>query len=91
MRLLTHVLDDIKFELSVATAGHPPFNSPHEGIAVIDEEFDELKHEVYKRAAERDKEKMYGEACQVAAMAIRFMTDCCGEPSTRPAEPPQSP
>jgi hypothetical protein len=49
---------------------------PHEGFAIILEELDELKAEVFKQHGERTKEKMRNEALQVAAMALRFMVDC---------------
>jgi hypothetical protein len=54
---------------------HPKFNSAHEGYAVILEEMDELKAEVWKR--HHDPALMRKEAVQVAAMALRFLTDVC--------------
>ena len=35
--------------------------------------------EVRRKDEQRDLGRMREEACQVAAMAIRFMTDICGE------------
>jgi molybdopterin biosynthesis enzyme len=58
-----------------ASRKHPKFNSAHEGYAVILEEMDELKDEVWKR--HHDAELMRKEAVQVAAMALRFLTDVC--------------
>ncbi len=52
-----------------------PFNSPHEGFAVLLEEVDELWAEVKSR--DRSGAAMREEAVQVAAMALRFLTDCC--------------
>ena len=49
------------------------FNSAHEGYAVILEELDELWQEVKKKDGERHL--MAAEACQVAAMGLRFMID----------------
>lgn len=72
---LTEVFDEWAF----ARDKFGPFNSSHEGFAVLHEEFDELKAEVWKNGAkhpDRD-EKMRKEAIQVAAMALRFLTDCC--------------
>ena len=55
----------------------PPFNSAHEGYAVILEELDELKAEVWKNPASRDAAKLIKEAVHVAAMALRFIVDLC--------------
>ena len=54
-----------------------PFNSAHEGYAVLLEEVDELWEEVRKKIKERDINKLRGEATQVAAMALRFIIDIC--------------
>ena len=51
------------------------FNTAHEGIAVILEEYRELEKEVFKK--KRDLKKMQKEAVQIGAMALRFLTDCC--------------
>lgn len=55
----------------------PSFHSAHEGLAVIEEEFEELKKEVFKKPPDRDLYDMAKEARQVAAMAIRFLIDIC--------------
>jgi hypothetical protein len=55
---------------------HDPFNSAHEGYAVILEEMDELWDEIKKRREIRDLVKMQIEAIQIAAMAMRFVIDC---------------
>jgi len=62
-------------EYNRASDQNPAFNSAHEGIAVLMEELDELKAEVWKKGRERDRARMRKEAQQVAAMAIRFMVD----------------
>lgn len=65
-------------ELVKAQTKHPgPMHGPHEGYAVILEELDELWTEV--RAQKQDKMLMRKEALQVAAMALRFMQDVCGQ------------
>lgn len=67
----------IVHEYTSASEKFPPFNSAHEGYAVILEELDELKAEVWKNPTNRDKAKMLKEAIQVAAMALRFIVDLC--------------
>lgn len=69
-------LTDVRDEFIEATSTHPKFNSAHEGLAVAQEEFEELKAEVFKKASQRDPERLRTEAKHLAAMAIRFMVDC---------------
>lgn len=70
--------DDIAAELVRARAKHPgPFNSSHEGYAVLAEEVDELWDEVKKQTDERSFAKMRKEAVQIGAMALRFIEDVC--------------
>ena len=67
------LIDEIVSELNDAKAKFPPFNSYHEGYAVIFEEMDELWAEIKGNTAPEFVRK---EAIQVAAMALRFLTDC---------------
>lgn len=65
------------------------FNSAHEGYAVLLEEVEELKREVFwgriddglnhspADHAEHRRQRMRAEAVQVAAMALRFIEDVC--------------
>jgi hypothetical protein len=62
-------------EYGKACKKFPEFNSAHEGYAVIKEELDELWDEIKKNPADADLMKK--EACQLGAMALRFMTDIC--------------
>ena len=48
------------------------FHSPHEGAAVIREEYDEF----WKAVKENNIIEARREAVQVAAMALRFLVDC---------------
>lgn len=88
----TRVASQVRMELYDAQTRFPAFHSAHEGYAVILEELDELKREVFwgdKRAKnwaighpERDaeveaKRRLREEAIQVAAMALRFIIDVC--------------
>lgn len=64
----------VELELVRATKKFGPFASAHEGYAVIKEELEELWDEI---KSGQDKFRMRDEATQVAAMAMRFLIDCC--------------
>ncbi len=74
---ITDILEDVKDEVSRAVSKFPPFNSAHEGWAVLFEEVDELWEEVRAKQGERHLDDMRTEAIQVAAMAVRFAMDIC--------------
>lgn len=82
----TAALQAVHEELFRARLKFPNFNSAHEGFAILLEEVDELWDEV-KRPQPKPgvtqsptrEEGLRAEAIQVAAMAIRFITDCCGK------------
>lgn len=76
---LVQIADEAVNEAESASAKWGPFNSAHEGYAVLLEEADELWDEVKVNQARRDLAKMRKEAIQVAAMAIRFVHDVCNE------------
>ena len=77
LKLITSASNDAEKEVTRAMSLHSPFNSAHEGYAVILEELDELKEEVWKKRSERDRGAMREEAIQIAAMAIRFAVEIC--------------
>lgn len=61
----------ISQELKNARNRFPPFNSSHEGYAILLEEVDEMWDEIKKNDIRRSKE----EAIQVAAMALSYLID----------------
>jgi NTP pyrophosphatase (non-canonical NTP hydrolase) len=67
------------FELTQARENWPPFNSAHEGYAVLAEELDELWQHIKTNQQRRDLRAMRKEAIQVAAMALRFAIEVCND------------
>lgn len=59
-------------ELQIARAKHGPIRSKHEGIAVVEEEFLELRNEVFFSKNQRD---MLHELVQLGAMCQRMAED----------------
>jgi hypothetical protein len=74
MKALDDALAAVRREYIRAIEKFPPFNSSHEGHAVIREEMDELWDDVKANAP---AEQMKKEAIQIAAMAIRYVADVC--------------
>jgi hypothetical protein len=71
---LLPLLAELGGELTKARTRFDPFNSPHEGYAVILEELDELwAHVKANTGANLDARS---EALQVAAMGLRYIIDC---------------
>lgn len=68
----------VKDEIKRAVEEHGSFNSPHEAYAVLLEEVDELWAEI--KAGKGETHRGVSEAVQIAAMAIRYLLDCCEEP-----------
>lgn len=63
----------VEHTLSEAKKNHSPMNSFHEGLAVIWEEFEEFKQEVFRK--EVNKESLLIELASVSAMCQRFAED----------------
>ena len=72
---LRKIFQSIDVEVFDAIAKFPSMRSPHEGLAILEEEVHELRMEVYKQHHLRGNESMRHEAIQVAAMAVRFVRD----------------
>ncbi len=72
-KLLHEIADLMIKECKRATKKFGPFNSDHEGYAVILEELDELWTEIKDKKS--NAEKLRKEAIQVGAMAMRFIMD----------------
>ncbi len=47
---------------------HPPIRSAHEGLALIWEEFEELKEEVFKRKRKGDPLRLLNELAEISAL-----------------------
>ena len=75
--LAADLLNEVRDELLAARERYGPMHSAHEGFAVILEELDELKAEVWKSPTKRDWAAMRAEAVQLAAMSVRFLMDVC--------------
>lgn len=73
------LIKQIQGELAAAQKNWPPFNSAHEGFAVLKEEVDELWDHVKTNQKKRDLFAMRQEAIQVAAMACKFALEVCSE------------
>ena len=75
MTTLEYFLSDVASEVARAEAQHKPLNSAHEAYAVILEELEEFKAEVFKKAQWRDRTQMRLELIQLAAMCARAVKD----------------
>lgn len=63
------VLDAVKQELLKSNKKFPPFNSTHEGYAVILEEFEEMWDDIKQNLTAHS----VIECVQVAAMAVKYI------------------
>jgi len=70
-----HIIEDVLHEVARAKKIHKPFHSPHEGIAVIREEYLELERVVFLKSP--DQWELRKEALHVACTALRFLEGLC--------------
>lgn len=75
--ILAQALRDVEVEVRSAMKTNSPMHSLHEGYAVILEEMDELKTEVWKNPRKHPDRRALArkEAVQVAAMVVRLLHD----------------
>ena len=73
----------VDVEIRKAKRDWPPFNSAHEAYAVMAEEVEDVWSHVIVKQPKRNLEAMRKEAIQVAAMAVRFALEVCGEVTGR--------
>lgn len=62
-------------DIAAMAVEYGPTASPHEAYALMLEELDELKAEVWRKTKHHNARAMRTEAMQVAARALRFVID----------------
>lgn len=70
---LEEIVHDVVLEYLGATDRFPDFRSNHEGLAIVEEEFEEFKSAAFW--PHKSDGFVHEEARQLAAMAIRFLMD----------------
>lgn len=80
---VSNAVTEVVKEVELAQSNWPPFNSAHEGFAVLGEEVNELWEHIRTKQKNRNLVEMRKEAIQVAAMAIRFASEVCDEENGR--------
>lgn len=66
----------VEQEYTNACAQHPPLHSLHEAYAVLLEEVEEFKMQVWQQQSARNPHEIKMELVQIAAMAMRTVLDC---------------
>lgn len=69
---------EVMTELHKARKAFPPIASPHEGLAIIWEEFEEFKEEVFRHNLSKGRDtrpRQREELIQLAAMCLRAIAD----------------
>lgn len=73
-KAIDNAMSKIEVELRSALEKFPkPFNSEHEGFAVLNEEVDELWDEIKDNKSEGSRARQHGEAIQIGAMAAKYI------------------
>ena len=75
LSVLEDILSDVLQELARADAKHPPMAEPVEGLYTLRCEVMELAREIHR--ANKNPVDTRRESIQVAAMALKFLRDCC--------------
>ena len=70
---IDEIVKEVLDELNRAESKFAPFNSAHEGYAILLEEVDELWDVVKMKDSEERNKRMHEEAVQVAAMGLKFL------------------
>lgn len=83
MAMYNNTIGEILDEIYRARGMFPQMNSAHEGIAIIEEEFLELREHVYMKQKNRFLPDMRKEAIELAAMAVCFACEVCDEENGR--------
>lgn len=72
------VMNEVSSELARARSLFKPIHSPHEGLGVVMEEFEEFKDEVYAFNLGKGRDtrpRMRAELIQLATMSLRTILD----------------
>jgi NTP pyrophosphatase (non-canonical NTP hydrolase) len=75
MKTLDRIFEKVESEIMASTTLHKPFNSSHEGYAVLLEELDEVWEEIKKSKHYILSNEAKQELIQVAAVAMRMINE----------------
>lgn len=75
MKTLDRIFESVETEIYSSTILHKPFNSSHEGYAVLLEELDEVWEEIKKSKNYTLSKEAKQELIQVAAVAMRMINE----------------
>lgn len=75
MKTYEEIISEVAFEIDTSRNKHKPFNSSHEGYAVLLEELDEVWEEIKKSKHYILSNEAKQELIQVAAVAMRMINE----------------